>query len=304
MITKESIKFIYYKFKKPSLNFGYNIMRSTFAFSTLLILLLNYEGIKDIAINNVNPYRQYFIHFDIFSLFNFYIAYSLSILILIVSILGFFPSITVILHFYVAASYILRFPNMSDGGDYLGVMVIFLLIPISITDYRINSWKEYKFSKFYNNFQKLSIYYNFNVLRILFCIVYFHAAVSKFHVAEWYNGTALYYYLNDPLSGNSSLIEKQFFKEILGNSFSIVILCWGTLLTEVMIAFMLFSNNHKLKRIVFAFGCILHISIIPLFYIPLFSIRMISCLFFYLIIVPKENELPYKIDRDESCIIS
>ncbi|MDO8998488.1 MAG: hypothetical protein Q7W45_01900 [Bacteroidota bacterium] len=272
-----------------SLHYGYNILRSVLALSTLTILLLNFEGIRDAYFNRNFP-TSFIVDFDIYSLFSFSFSYFVSIVVLIITILGYFPSIMGLLHFYVTASFSTHFSIFCDGGDYLTALITFLFIPITLTDNRINSWKPFKETRFYNSFQRISIYINYNILKFLICIVYFHAATAKFHITEWYNGTAIYYFLSEPLSGNTFFVENYFFKALISNSFFIALITWGTLIIEVLIAFMLFSNNIKLKKIVFILGMVLHLLIIPTFNIPAFSFRMIACLFFYLIVQPTERE--------------
>ncbi len=275
--------------KYSSLHYGYNFLRTVLASSTLLILLINYGGVYDCYFNRHFP-NSIFVKFDIYSLLNFYLSYYISIIILIVTILGYFPMLMGILHFYVTASFSTHFSIFCDGGDYLTTLVTFLFIPITITDTRVNSWKPFEKTKFYCSFQKISVYINYHALRFLICIVYFHAATSKFRITEWYNGTALYYFLSEPLSANTFFVENEFFRTLLSNPFFIALITWGTLIIEVLISFMLFSNNLKLKRIVFILGLILHLLIIPTFYIPAFSFRMIACLYIYLIVQPNETE--------------
>lgn len=273
-----------------SLNYGYNILRSTFALCTLTTLILNYNAILDCAYNK-NPYINVFTKYDIFSVFNFEVAFVVSLLILISVVSGFFPAITSILHFYISASYTLHFPNMCDGGDYLATLITFLLIPVYITDFRKNSWNDYAKIILLPKLNLISRTVNYGALRILICIIYFHAGSSKFHVTEWYNGTAIYYFLNDPMSGNSFFIENDFFKYILSKPLFITIFTWGTLFTEVLLSLMIFCTSMKYRKIVFCFGFVLHLCIIPTFFIPAFSFKMISCLYLYLLVSPKENEV-------------
>ena len=276
-----------------SLNLGYNLLRSVLALTTLFTLLFNYHILSDSAsvpLKETNLGSNIFISCDIYTFFGFNLGYFTSIFILLCVVSGFFPMITSILHFYVSLSFNTHFRNLCDGGDYLTSLVSFLLIPIFISDTRKNSWVPFADSNFYNNFQKLSIMVNYHALRLLFCLVYFHATVGKFRINEWYNGTAIYYFLNDPLSGNAFLIENEILKPFFANPFFIALLTWGTLIIEALIALMLFCDKIKIKRIVFYLGFILHILIIPAFFIPAFSIKMIACLYFYLMVIPKEHE--------------
>jgi antimicrobial peptide system SdpB family protein len=266
------------------LDFAYWLFRSLLAFSTLLLFILNYNTMKDIYNYGENPFKLFFIKYDIFSILGFNLGYWVSLFFLSLVIIGFLPCFSAIMHFYVQTSYILHYPSMSDGGDYIVTIITFLFLFPLITDFRLSFIHSLPNFKFYQIYQKQSLLINFYAIRLFICIVYFHATVSKFHVVEWYNGTALYYFINDPLSGNANLIEIPFFKYILSNHILITLFSWGTLLTEALIAFMLFSENYKLRKFVFFLGCFLHLCIIPLFYIPMFSFRMISCLYFYLLI--------------------
>lgn len=286
------IKEVYSKLTQNiySLNYGYNILRSTFAICTLTVLLLNYNVVLDSAYNS-NPQLNAFTKYDIFSILGFEFGFIFSLLILILVVTGFFPAITSFLHFYVSTSYTLHFSNICDGGDYLATLITFLLIPVYITDFRKNSWCDYSRITLFPKLNLISRSVNYNALRLLICIIYFHAGSSKFNVTEWYNGTAIYYFLNDPMSGNTFFIENAFFKYILSKPLFITIFTWGTLFTEILLSFMIFCTSYKYRKIAFALGLILHLCIIPTFFIPAFSFKMIACLFFYLLVLPKKNEI-------------
>jgi antimicrobial peptide system SdpB family protein len=273
------------------LSFGINVYRSLLALSTLIVFLFNWDSMKDIYYFGQNPFNLQFFKFDIFSVFGFNMGYTLSIITLITVILGYFPSVSAVLHFYIQASFILHYPNMSDGGDYIITIILFLLIFSFVTDTRMNIWQKPKENWFNENFLKKTVYLNYQAIRIFICVVYFHASVSKFHVTEWYNGTAIYYFLNDPLSGNAALLENSIFKNIVASPFLIAMISWGALLIETLIAFMLFVTNYKTRKRVFYLGCVLHFCIAPLFFIPMFSFRMIIGLYFYLLIKPSEHEV-------------
>lgn len=274
-----------------SLSFGINVYRSLLALSTMTVFIFNFDTMYDIFSFGQNPFHLQYLKYDIFSVFGFYLGYILSFVILLAVISGYLPQLTSILQFYVQASFILHYPNMSDGGDYIITIVLFLLIFSFVTDRRLNSWRKPKQAQLDRGFFRPSVYMNYRAIRLFICLIYFHAAVSKFHVTEWYNGTAIYYFLNDPLSGNAGLLDNALFRSIIQNPILITLISWGALLTEVHIAFMLYVRNYKTRRNVFILGCLLHLAIIPLFFIPMFSFRMIASLYFYLLVKPDPDEV-------------
>ena len=228
---------------------------------------INIDGVHSIAQNEYN-------FFSLFIIFkNLEIARIISVAILLFVATGFYPRYTSFLHFWVSFSYT-SCVQIIDGGDQIMTILTFLLIPICLANPSKSHWKPYKTSNFYSN---TISYYGFLLIKIQAFIIYFHAAVGKFVVPEWINGTAIYYWFSDPVFG-----ANKHFKPILFWIFKKPLLTfylnWSVLFLELFISFAIFYPNYRIKKLALILGLIFHFFIVIIHGLTSFYFSMASLL--------------------------
>ncbi|MFZ4860789.1 sporulation-delaying protein SdpB family protein [Sphingobacterium sp. Mn56C] len=211
------------------------------------------------------------------------IPYILSCIILFISALGFYPRFMCILQSWIAYS---LFYSMLivEGGDQINVILTFLIIPIAILDDRVNGWL-----KTSNSFTSAHPLFKFNAwcalifIKIQMSILYFDAAISKIAAPEWSNGTAVYYWFNDPIFGATS-----FLKILLGPLFeaglTVSLITWGVILLEIAIAVALILPQ-KFKYVILPVAVLFHFQIVVVHGLPTFFLAMTGGLILYLAVL-------------------
>lgn len=258
--------------------------RALLALSLLLTLLLNPTEI--LFPNNFVQYNDSFESINLFKIFSLQYGITISIVILLLVIIGFFPQITSILHFWVINSFI-NYSVVIDGGDMINNNITLLLIPICLFDRRINHWyyRENNYSKM--NFFKYS---SFLLIRIQLAYIYFQASISKFSVNEWLDGSALHYWFNNNMHGMNPAMSGVL-NFILSNSLILTLLTWSVLGLEIFLCFSILSRRRSVLKFGFILGICFHFGIIIIFGLVSFFLSMSAALTFcFLIPIYNERE--------------
>jgi antimicrobial peptide system SdpB family protein len=272
--------------------------RTLLAFSLMITLLFNdkltlfYTGLQN---ENYPKFDNY--ELNIYSWFADYDSgIILSLLILIPVIIGIYPKYTCILHWLVTYSFNIT-SSCIDGGDQVASIITLLLIPICIFDNRKWHWSIEKSEK---NFYVKTIatsFYHLICLQIF--VVYFFSSIGKFENEQWRNGTAIYYWLTQPLFGCTDVF-KPFLNIILYSPLCTTLSNWFVLLLELFIAFSIFVCNIKFKKGILILGILFHFSIALFLGIVSFSITMVASLLLFLI--SKNNNYGYRSQHFNSFI--
>lgn len=266
----------------------YGIARSCIAFS--LILTLSFNSMDVLFPSYVFESNDY-LFWNFFYLLQEKLLFAkiISIVILVSVISGYYPRFTGILHWYIAFSFVNISP-LIEGGDQIGSIITLFLIPITLLDSRKNHWSLISKNYQKNPYKNIVSYFVFVIIKIQVSIIYFHAAVGKFNVDEWVNGTALYYWFLNPIHGAPSylrgLIEFMFNSEVL-----LTLLTWSILLFEIILSMAIFVPSNKIKyrlRLLF-FALVFHFGIILVHGLVSFYFSMMGALILYLI--PSNFEL-------------
>ncbi|WCT13505.1 sporulation-delaying protein SdpB family protein [Mucilaginibacter jinjuensis] len=215
----------------------YGVGRSVLAIGTLITLIFN----SDVTLFG-DIHSQGFLNYKVIGLANFSLFYVLkahifyakivSIAILTLTLSGWRPRYTCILHWYVAFSFNL-FTQVADGGDQITSVLTFLLIPICLLDNRKNHWTAGSLLT-KNVYLGLIRYFVYILIRLQVAILYFDAAIEKFKITEWVNGTALWYWFNDPIVGLNSF-WKPLLLPALKNPVFVTLLTWTPVGFELLL---------------------------------------------------------------------
>ncbi|MDR7371996.1 sporulation-delaying protein SdpB family protein [Flavobacterium aquidurense] len=270
--------------------------RSILALGTLLTLIFNPIGIlfhKKIdgtilnpLLNPVIPINKY----NFFTLFGFdNIVYmkGLAILILIITISGYFIKITSLLHWWICISF-LYFSSIIDGGDQIASILSFLLIPFCLTDLRKNHWQ---YMQPYDSALNIIGLFSIWIIRIQVAIIYYHASLGKLSVPEWVNGTAIYYWFNHSVFGMPTSISI-FMNKLLSNPVIISLLTYSVIVLEILLFLGLLASL-KYRKTILCFGILFHFFII--IYHGIFSFFFSICAALILFLYPTYQSINFKL---------
>jgi antimicrobial peptide system SdpB family protein len=250
----------------------FKIVRILFSLAVLNDILLCPTGSFTL------PYPHFF---SLFSLFNETVGRVFSFCVLLSYAAGFFPLITSILFFWVC--YSLRCAEYAaNGGNNLVMILSCLMIPFSFHSLRNKNNDQLQFS--INSLLCLSILF----VRLQISIVYFFSAWSKLKDVTWRDGTAIFFWANEPYSGWPNWMDrlKEYFFQY---PLSSVILAWTVIIFEFCIAFaFLFSD--RIKNKIFISAIWFHILIAILHGLVSFSLIMIGALILFIRPLNKEEE--------------
>lgn len=208
------------------------------------------------------------------------LARWISIAILLVTLTGFYPAFTCILHWWVSFSFIST-ATIVDGGDQVASVLTLLLIPICLLDKRKNHWHQNQFT--HSNTQKIIAFSTLQVIKIQVAFIYFQACVSKLNVSEWVDGTAVYYWFLNPMFGVTADVQP-IFTWVLSNPIIVVLITWSALLLEFMI-FVVFTlpEKHPMRKYMLIAGLAFHFFIMSIHGLVSFFFSMAGALIIYLL---------------------
>ncbi|WP_432002383.1 sporulation-delaying protein SdpB family protein [Streptomyces sioyaensis] len=195
----------------------------------------------------------------------------LLIVVLLVAASGYRPRWTVIPHAWAAYSVAVSI-SVPDGGESVGMIMCFLMIPIGLADRRTWHWQRPE-SALAPSWRTVSLA-AFLAIRVQIAYLYLDSALSKFGVADWANGTAEYYFLRDGMFG----VSRPWDGVLLWMSKSplvVVSLTWGALLIEIAIGVCLLSSGRR-RKVGMVLDIVLHGSIILTMGLWSFALAMIG----------------------------
>lgn len=215
---------------------------------------------------------------------------------------GWRPRWTGVLHWWLALSFALS-EATPDGGDQLAADLALLFVPVTLMDRRRWHWdtppSENLGSLIYI-LRGLVAASALTVARIQVAAVYFHAAIAKFRVEEWRDGTALYYWFTNPIVGAKGIVA-QGVAFLTKSETLIPLLTWGSIGIEVLL-FMALVMPKKAWAPMLYLGLTFHLFIALLFGLTSFSIIMAGALVIYL--RPTEKEFFRASPASKSLLVS
>lgn len=204
---------------------------------------------------------------------------SVAILLLVAS--GWRPRVTGVLHWWVSFSLHAN-ALVLDGGDNVAAVLTLLLLPVTLTDARRWHWQEAPNAPVdgTEELKRIVALVALWIIRLQVAGVYFHAAIGKFGVEEWTNGTALYYFLTSPSFGAAGWLSMLLWP-ILTNSILVTLLTWSVLVVEYLLSAGLLIPKRR-RGLLLAVGIALHFGILVVHGLVSFSMTMFAALILYL----------------------
>jgi antimicrobial peptide system SdpB family protein len=257
------------------------VARTILALSTLLTLLANDPAVifSPLGLKGTEaPVVAVLARYSLFYLIdNLVLAKWLAIAILAVAASGWRPRITGLLHWWVAFSFAASVVVV-DGGDQVAAVLALLLLPVVLTDPRKWHWQ----SVACRPRETTSAFFARSALvmiQVQVCVIYLAAAVGKFGVKEWVNGTAIYYWLSHPLFGMTGW-RAELAHPIITTAWGVVALTWGVMALELLLAMGVLASPRTRKRL-FVAGVVLHVGIMGVHGLVSFGLAMIAALVLY-----------------------
>lgn len=209
---------------------------------------------------------------------------------LVVVASGWRPRITALLHWWLTFS-LQASATVVDGGDQIAAVLTLLLLPIALTDGRRWHWEgrdrlDGTVESRGEGVARLFALSASVAIRVQVAGIYFHAAVGKFGVQDWQNGTALYYWTTNPVFGAPPWL----LSVVLPLFNNAVVLCfatWGVMVFEFFLASGLFMAGN-IRRVALPLGIFFHCAIAITHGLVSFGFAMCAALVLYL--YPIEDE--------------
>lgn len=202
-----------------------------------------------------------------------------SVAILLVVISGWRPRWTAIPHWWVCFS-LATAATIPDGGDQITTNLAMLIIPIALTDPRRWHWQAPAAARPGATWSPLVAWSSGFVIRLQVAGLYFQACVAKLSHDEWANGTALYYWMTDPLFGLPGWAEG-FMRPVLLSPYGVQALTWGPLMVEFAMFCGLFASRGVRPWLLIT-GVMFHLGIGTFMGLWSFALAMIGALVLYL----------------------
>lgn len=205
-----------------------------------------------------------------------------AIAVLIVIASGWRPRYTALVYWWLAFSLQIS-GTMVDGGDQIANNLAWLLLPAALTDSRRWHWEREDETAAWSVpavIRRLVALSALFMVRVQMAGLYFHAATGKMKPQEWVDGTALYYWLQDPGFGAPSWLMP-ILRPLLLNAVTVTLMTWSVIGLELALAAALVMPKRVWRPLLFA-GILFHVGIAVVHGLISFALAMIAGLVLYL----------------------
>lgn len=201
------------------------------------------------------------------------LAKWLCVMGLLIVASGWRPRMTAVFHAWISYS-VFYSVSVREGGDQAALVLTVLMIPIALVDSRRWHWSPPAGTTLRRPYPLMVAWSAFTMIRLQIAAIYFVAAISKFAVTEWKDGTALYYWL-PYFSAPHWLVWMTGYGWVAG------LATWGALFIEITLASALVMQRRYWAPLL-AVGMLFHLGIAMLFGLWAFSLTMTAALILYL----------------------
>ena len=263
---------------------GLALARFLLAFSMLLTVLFN--DVKVVANHDYGAMPTYgmrhtiyrsipFKKADLFMVMDPSNARIVVAVILLLVMSGFLPRVTGVLHFWACFS-VHNYFMITNGGDDIAFVMSLLLLPICLTDPRINQWKRGVAAPARRN---ITANIALLMIQVQAAYIYVSAGYEKLVNKQWLEGTAVYYYTSHIKVGAPAWL--QYINETVTLTPMVKVLTWGVLGFEFLIALCLFFPSRIKKKLLIP-ALIFHLLIVFNFGLISFFFSIAGMLVLYL----------------------
>ncbi len=274
----------------------YGLARSLLAFGTALTLAFNDSSILFPLVAGAEPppYCNGLRGAGAFCLMSHDLDAGRWLLVaaLVVIASGWRPRYTALLHWWISWS-VQANAGMVEGGDQVTAIITLLLLPIALTDQRSWHWLASAVPAVQPpgparaTIPLLALSAQL-AIRLQVAAIYFDSVVGKLGVAEWKDGTALYYWLTHPTFGAPSWLRPALVP--LLTSTAVAPLTWSVILVEIAL-FMGLTMNKRYRGWLLVAGLFLHGGIMVVHGLVSFGLAMFGALILFL----RPSERPFDV---------
>jgi antimicrobial peptide system SdpB family protein len=196
-----------------------------------------------------------------------------AISVLLVTLAGYRPKITCILHWYVAFSMATAMPD-SDGADRILQVATMLLIPLCLGDDRVWQWARPRTPM--PDIWRGAAFAGTIALRVQLCIIYFSAATTKLMDPLWRQGSVMLAIAHHPYAGlPRALLE--LLKPVFRFYWPVAIAGWLVITVQLALVVLIWGGRRS-RWYAFVLGVGLHVGIVVFMQLAAFGIAMIGML--------------------------
>jgi antimicrobial peptide system SdpB family protein len=224
---------------------------------------------------------------------NLQLARLVSIAILVLAASGWRPRYTAMPHWWVAFS-LQASISIPDGGDQVAAVLTLLLLPVALADRRRWHWGVASVDDDRPS-ATLTAMAAMLLIRIQVAGIYLHASVAKLGTTEWRDGTALFYWLNDPSFGAPRWL-RGILQPIITFGPTLAVLTWGTMVLEFALALGLFLAKRRWPPLLLG-GIMLHGGIAIFMGLWSFALAMFAALILHMRPWERPFALPSALQR-------
>ncbi|MFE2294294.1 sporulation-delaying protein SdpB family protein [Streptomyces sp. NPDC059452] len=184
----------------------------------------------------------------------------LCVLVLLIAASGWRPRFTALPHAYVNYS-VFSGIAISDGGDQIGLVLSMLFVLPALGDPRRWHWQApppHTDTSAYRSWALIGTS-GLVMLRLQMSLVYFNASVAKLPHAEWYDGSAMWYWSTNASFGAPPWLDA-FVRPVVSTSLGVALMTWLPLLIELSLAAALLLPQRIRYQALWA-GLLFHASI-------------------------------------------
>ena len=201
------------------------------------------------------------------------VARAIAVALLLVVASGWRPRLTGLFHWWVSYSFYVS-GRVTDGGEQVTALITFLLLPAVLTDPRTWHWRPPARVEPQSEREALSrlvAYTALCLIQLQVSVIYLDACIEKIRVAEWLDGTVMYYVLTNNLFGPMAALKAMLLP--LLSSPLVVAVTWPSLILEFLLGINIVLSR-PLRGVLFVAGVLFHAIIAALIGIPTFAMAM------------------------------
>jgi antimicrobial peptide system SdpB family protein len=202
-------------------------------------------------------------------------AVAVGVLLLVAS--GWRPRLTALPHWWISWS-VAASITLPDGGDQVAVVLSLILLPVALTDPRVWHWSPP--SPVAPTLPAAGIAVlalsALVVARLQVAGIYLHSSLAKVGVEEWRDGTAMYYWLQQPGFGPTPFLREPLLA-IAETPVGAALMTWGPIVLEVTLGVSILMAV-RARRALLVLGISFHLAIAAMMGLVSFGLSMAAAL--------------------------
>jgi antimicrobial peptide system SdpB family protein len=205
------------------------------------------------------------------------LAQAVAVAVLLVVASGWRPRLTALPHWWISWS-VAASITLPDGGDQVAVVLTLILLPIALTDGRVWHWSAPApvARTRAGEIGAVLALSALAVARLQVAGIYAHSSLAKLGVEEWRDGTAMYYWLQQPGFAPTPFLREPLLA-LAQTPFGAALMTWGPIALELALALSLLMAV-RARRTLLVLGILFHLAIAAMMGLVSFGLSMVAAL--------------------------